>query len=84
MFGANTANREQPMFARIADAATSKIDGDRFDLNWVDWDNDRHTMKAGCRMNLGVDSWRKVADRSHCRDDRPLRRSAYLTSSAAG
>src|SRR5213076_2696517 len=42
MFGANAANRRQAMFARIAGAATHKIDGDRFDLNWVDWDNDRH------------------------------------------
>ena len=42
MFGANTANRQQPAFAQVADAATSKIDGDRMDLNWVDWDNDRH------------------------------------------
>ena len=58
MFGANTANREQPMFARIADAATSKIDGDRFDLNWVDWDNDRHHEGWLSYMNLGVDSWR--------------------------
>jgi len=58
MFGANTANRQQPMFARIADAATSKIDGDRFDLNWVDWDNDRHHEGWLSYMNLGVDSWR--------------------------
>jgi hypothetical protein len=58
MFGANAANREQAMFARIADAATSKIDGDRFDLNWVDWDNDRHHEGWLSYMNLGVDSWR--------------------------
>ena len=58
MFGANTANREQPVYTRIADAATSKIDGDRFDLNWVDWDNDRHHEGWLSYMNLGVDSWR--------------------------
>ncbi len=58
MFGANTANREQPMFARIADAATSRIDGDHMDLNWVDWDNDRHHEGWLAYMNLGVDSWR--------------------------
>ena len=58
MFGANTANREQPMFQQIADAATVKIDGDRFDLNWVDWDNDRHHEGWLSYMNLGVDSWR--------------------------
>jgi hypothetical protein len=58
MFGANTANRVQPSFAGIADAATSKIDGDRFDLNWVDWDNDRHHEGWLSYMNLGVDSWR--------------------------
>jgi hypothetical protein len=33
MFGANTANRQQPAFAQCADAATSKIDGDRMDLS---------------------------------------------------
>jgi hypothetical protein len=58
MFGANSANRQQPAFARVADAATSKIDGDRFDLNWVDWDNDRHQDGWLSYMNLGVDSWR--------------------------
>ena len=58
MFGANAANRRHPAFARVADAATSKIDGDRFDLNWVDWDNDRHHEGWLSYMNLGVDSWR--------------------------
>ena len=58
MFGANAANRRQPMFAQIADAATQKIDGDRFDLNWVDWDNDRHQEGWLSYMNLGVASWR--------------------------
>ncbi len=59
MFGANAANRRQEVFAGIADAATSKIDGDRFDLNWVDWDNDRHEEGWLSYMNLGVDSWRR-------------------------
>jgi hypothetical protein len=58
MFGANAANRGQPSFARVADAATSKIDGDRMDLNWVDWDNDRHQDGWLSYMNLGVESWR--------------------------
>src|SRR5258708_6067080 len=59
MFGANTANRNQPDYARVADAFTSKIDGDRLDLNWVDWDNDRHQEGWLSYMNLGVDSWRE-------------------------
>ena len=58
MFGANTANRNQPDYARVAEAFTSKIDGDRLDLNWVDWDNDRHQEGWLSYMNLGVDSWR--------------------------
>jgi len=58
MFGANAANRRQPVFARMAEAATHKIDGDRFDLNWVDWDNDRHQEGWLSYMNLGVASWR--------------------------
>jgi len=59
MFGANAANRQQPVFARVADAATARIDGDRFDLNWVDWDNDRHQDGWLSYMNLGVASWRE-------------------------
>lgn len=58
MFGANAANRRQPEFARVAEAFTSKIDGDRFDLNWVDWDNDRHQDGWLSYMNLGIESWR--------------------------
>jgi len=59
MFGASCANRRQPGFERIADAATSRIDGDRFDLTWVDWDSDRHQEGWLAYMNLGVDSWRE-------------------------
>src|SRR5207248_2541469 len=58
MFGANAANRRLPNFAQFADAATERVDGDRFDLNWVDWDNDRHQEGFGAYMNLGVESWR--------------------------
>jgi hypothetical protein len=59
MFGMNAANRRHPDFAHIADAATQRIDGDPFNLNWVDWDNDRHQEGWGAYMNLGVDSWRE-------------------------
>ena len=60
MFGANAANRRQPAFQRVADAATRKVDGDVMDLNWVDWDNDRHQEGWLAYMNLGVDSWRQL------------------------
>jgi hypothetical protein len=59
MFGTNAANRLLPMFPKIADATMSQIDGDAFDLNWVDWDNDRHHEGWQPYMNLGVDSWRE-------------------------
>jgi hypothetical protein len=59
MFGANSANRKLPNFANFADAATARVDGDVFDLNWVDWDNDRHQEGFGAYMNLGVASWRR-------------------------
>jgi hypothetical protein len=36
----------------------AKVDGDRLDINWVDWDNDRHQEGWLSYMNLGVDSWR--------------------------
>jgi hypothetical protein len=58
MFGTNTANRGLPEFEKFADATTSQIDGDAFNLNWVDWDNDRHNEGWGPYMNLGADSWR--------------------------
>lgn len=58
MFGTNSANRLLPMFPKIADATMAQIDGDAFNLNWVDWDNDRHMEGWSPYMNLGVDSWR--------------------------
>ncbi|MFN8580666.1 MAG: hypothetical protein U0163_06760 [Gemmatimonadaceae bacterium] len=58
MFGCNAANRRQPVYRQIADAGTAKIDGDAMDINWVDWDNDRHQDGWLTYMNLGVDSWR--------------------------
>jgi hypothetical protein len=58
MFGCNAANRHQPIWPKIADASTKKIDGDVYNLNWVDWNNDRHQDGWLTYMNLGVDSWR--------------------------
>ncbi len=58
MFGLNSANRRQEAFVQVEDAASSRIDGDHFDLNWVDWDNDRHQEGWNAYMNVGVDSWR--------------------------
>jgi hypothetical protein len=58
MFGANAANRRQPLWPTIASAATYKIDGDQYNLNWVDWNNDRHQDGWLTYMNLGSDAWR--------------------------
>ena len=58
MFGTNCANNRHPEFSKYADATMSQIDGDHFDLNWVDWDNDRHMEGWSPYMNVGVDSWR--------------------------
>ncbi|HMC54720.1 MAG TPA: hypothetical protein VKH19_06070, partial [Gemmatimonadaceae bacterium] len=58
MFGANAANRRQPVWPRIADGATYKIDGDLYNLNWVDWNNDRHQDGWLTYMDLGADAWR--------------------------
>ena len=58
MFGANSANRKQASWARIQGGSTHKIDGDRYDLNWVDWNNDRHQDGWLTYMNLGETSWR--------------------------
>lgn len=59
MYGANSANRKQPVWPSIADASTTKIDGNVYNLDWVDWNNDRHQDGWLTYMNLGVDSWRK-------------------------
>jgi hypothetical protein len=59
MYGTNAANRNQPVWPSIADASTKKIDGDVYNLNWVDWNNDRHQDGWLTYMNLGVDSWRE-------------------------
>ena len=60
MFGANAANQEAAdVRQRSPTAVTAKIDGDELDLNWVDWDNDRHQEGWLAYMNLGVDSWRE-------------------------
>ena len=59
MFGTNAANSRLPEFSNFADATTEQIDGDAFNLNWVDWDNDRHNEGGMPYMNVGVDSWRR-------------------------
>jgi hypothetical protein len=58
MYGTNAANRELPGWPAIADALTQKIDHDVYNINWVDWNNDRHQDGWLGYMNLGVDSWR--------------------------
>ena len=57
MFGMNTADKHLAAFSKFADATTEQIDGNSFDLDWVDWDNDRHSEGTGKYMNLGVQSW---------------------------
>jgi len=58
MFGTNAANRKQPIWPRIASGITRKIDGDVYNINWVDWNNDRHQDAWLAYMNLGEDKWR--------------------------
>jgi hypothetical protein len=62
MFGTNSANRNQPGWSRIASGATHKIDGDIYNLNWVDWNNDRHQDGWLTYMNLGEDRWRNFLE----------------------
>ena len=57
MFGSNSANLALPEPAPYRDAGVRHIDGDAFDLNWVDWDNDRRGEGWSPVMNLAVDSW---------------------------
>ena len=62
MYGMNSANKKLPIWPKIADAITQKIDGDVYNLNWVDWNNDRHQDGWLGYMNLGADSWRKYLE----------------------
>jgi hypothetical protein len=59
MYGTNSANRKQPGWDKIKSGATYKMDGDLYNLNWVDWNNDRHQDGWLTYMNLGDDAWRK-------------------------
>jgi hypothetical protein len=59
MYGMNSANKKLPIWPKIADSITQKIDGDVYNLNWVDWNNDRHQDGWLGYMNLGAESWRK-------------------------
>jgi hypothetical protein len=58
MYGSNSANKKQPIYAKIASGITKKIDGNDYNLDWVDWNNDRHQDGWLGFMNLGADSWR--------------------------
>ena len=59
MYGTNSANRELPIWNSIAAGATKKIDGNTYNLDWVDWNNDRHMDGWLTYMNLGAEPWRK-------------------------
>ncbi|MBX6332531.1 MAG: hypothetical protein IRY91_11850 [Gemmatimonadaceae bacterium] len=59
MFGTNAANTKLPIWPRIAAGVTKKIDGNVYDLDWVDWNNDRHQDGWLRYMNLGADVWRE-------------------------
>ncbi len=84
MFGMNAANRRQREFRNVADAATYRIDGDRFDLDWVDWDNDRHQEGWLSYMNLGVDSWREWLNARIVDTIERYRMDAYFLDISAG
>ena len=58
MFGTNAANRKLSVWPQIAAGSTYKIDGDLYNLNWVDWNNDRHQDGWLTYMNLGHPAWR--------------------------
>lgn len=59
MFGTNSANKNLPSWPRIAGSITKKIDGNEYNLDWVDWNNDRHQDGWLAYMNLGADAWRE-------------------------
>jgi hypothetical protein len=58
MFGSNVANKWIPATRSLLDSVTMRPGGDLWNLDYVDWDNDRHGEANYGFMNLGVDSWR--------------------------
>jgi hypothetical protein len=58
MFGTNAANRKQTSWKSISAGQTYKLDGNAYDISWVDWNNDRHQDGWLAYMNLGADAWR--------------------------
>ena len=58
MFGTNAANRKLAGWERYQGGATAKLDGDVYNLNWVDWNNDRHQDGWLAYMNLADERWR--------------------------
>lgn len=58
MYGTNSANRKQPIYRRVATGETRKLDGNTYNLDWVDWNNDRHQDGWLTYMNVGEDKWR--------------------------
>jgi hypothetical protein len=58
MFGTNAANRKQASWKSISAGQTYKLDGNAYDISWVDWNNDRHQDGWLAYMNLGADAWR--------------------------
>lgn len=59
MYGTNAANKKLPSWPKISGAITQKIDGNAYNLDWVDWNNDRHGDGWLGYMNLGADAWRE-------------------------
>ena len=59
MFGANAANRNAPSWRSLAPAQTIKLDGNAYNIDWVDWNNDRHQDGWLAYMNLGAEAWRR-------------------------
>ncbi len=64
MFGLNSANTALPEYSEWAAASTHEIDGNTFDLAWVDWDNDRHNEGWGRYMNVGMETWQRWMETS--------------------
>jgi hypothetical protein len=58
MYGANSANKKLADYWKIAPSITKKIDGNDLNLDWVDWNNDRHQDGWQAYMNLGAEGWR--------------------------
>ena len=58
VFSAASVNMTSPFFGRFIEARIRHADGDHAQIDWADWDSDRHLDGWGTLLSLDAKSWR--------------------------